>query len=135
MVKVRCQECGEISDVKKNELDETSCDCGGDLAIQGSEDDTYEPEKCPICKKDIKSDEDTYTCDECSEEGLCEKCIHEFENCGSTICMDCLKGLVKTETKIEYQEKIVEKPVKVFVNQDGVPIDTSFNPSNKSKFD
>lgn len=128
MVKVRCQDCGQVSEVKKNEIDETSCDCDGDLALFGSEDDTYEPNKCPICKKEIKGNEDTYECDECSEEEVCE-------NCGSTICMNCLKDIVKVETKVEYQEKIVEKPVKVYVDKEGVPLDVSFNPNNKSKFD
>jgi predicted nucleic acid-binding Zn ribbon protein len=135
MTKVRCQDCGEIMDVKVSDIDDTSCDCGGDLARLGSEDDTYEPTCCPICKKEIKPDDDSYSCDECNEEDLCEDCTQEFENAGVTLCNNCLKDIVKTETKIEYQDRIVEKEVLKYVDKDGTPIDTSYNPNKKSRFD
>ena len=144
MTKVRCQDCGKVQECKKSEIDDTSCDCGGDFAIQGSEDDTYEPTKCPICgdEVDTNDEEACFNCDECNNENLCADCCIQFDNVG-LVCLDCIKAkareqkvkLGEVETKIEYQEKIIEKPVKVFINQDGVPIDTSFNPSNKSKFD
>jgi hypothetical protein len=136
MVKVRCQDCGNVEDVKKNDIDDTSCDCGGDLAILNSEDDSYEPTMCSHCKEEIDVDNDeTYECDECGDDELCEGCVHEFENAGVTICNDCLKGLIKVETKIEYQDKIVEKEIVKYVDKEGTPIDTTYNPNNKTKFD
>lgn len=135
MVKVRCQDCGGIADVKKSEIDETSCDCGGDLAIQGSEDDTYEPEKCPICNEEVNPNDEgeSWTCDECDEENICKDCIVEFENSGNCFCKKCVDEVYPRETKIEYKEKIVEKPV--YLNKEGIPLDNSFNPNNKTKFD
>lgn len=135
-MKVRCQDCGLIAELKlkKDEtIDDYTCDdCSGDLAVFGSEDDQYEPIKCSVCKDEITEDE-TNTCDECDDDYVCSDCLHEF-NCGN-ICMNCLKDIVKTETKIEYKDKIVEKEVKVYVDKEGIPINTSYNPNVKSRFD
>lgn len=137
MVKLRCQDCGEVIEGKKVDVDDSSCDCGGSYAILGSEGDEYEPIKCSICKKEIKGDADTWDCEECSEEGICEDCIIEFESAGNFFCKSCVEEAYPRpkETKIEYQEKIVEKPVKVYVDKEGTPLDVSFKPMNKSKFD
>lgn len=135
MVKLRCQDCGETIEGKKSDVDDSSCDCGGSYAIMGSEDDEYEPNTCPNCKKEIKGDDETFSCDECGED-VCEDCyIEDLESV--SVCKKCIDEAYPRpqETKIEYQEKIVEKPVKVYVNKDGTPLDTSFNPNNKIKFD
>lgn len=137
MVKLRCQDCGEIIDGKKNDVDELECGCGGSYAVLNSDDDEYEPNTCPICKKELKGDVDTWECEECNEDGICEDCIIEFENAGNYYCKSCVEEAypVKSETKIEYKDRIVEKPVKIYVDKEGVPIDTSFNPNSKTKFD
>lgn len=132
MVKLRCQDCGDIIDGKLSDIDELECDCGGSYAKLGSEDDEYEPKICPVCKKEMK-DDDTFSCDECYEE-ICEECIIDFENAGQ-ICRKCIDEAYpsRNETKIEYKEKIIEKPI--YVDKEGVPIDNKFNPNNKSRFD
>ena len=66
---------------------------------------------------------------------MCDNCELVFENADVYLCRKCIDKVYprQTETKIEYQEKIVEK--QVIVDKDGTPIDTSFNPLAKSKFD
>lgn len=137
MVKLRCQDCGKVIEGKKADVDDSECNCGGSYAIMGSEDDEYEPQQCPICKKELEGDADTWQCEECDEEGICEDCIIEFENANNYFCKPCVNKAYPRpqETKIEYQEKIVEKPVKVYVDKEGNPLDVSFNPYKKSKFD
>jgi len=135
-MELRCQDCGKVENLKKSDVDNSSCDCGGDFAIKDSEDDEYEPVTCPICKKEIQDAENhTWECEECREENVCEDCIIEFEDAGCFYCKNCVDKAYprSSETKIEYQEKIVEKPI--YVDKDGTPIDTTFNPNNKSKFD
>ena len=132
MVKIRRQDCGKVIEGKKSDVDNNSCDCNGALAVLGSEDDSYEPNECDNCKKDI-GDGDSHGCDECECDHICDDCMTDFENV--SLCKKCLYKKHPQETKIEYQEKIVEKPVKVYVDKEGIPLDSSFNPLNKSKFD
>lgn len=85
-------------------------------------------DKCSICKKPFKVDEDgevleededgntlVLFCDECDsdqQKPLCPDCITNFENAGVDFCSKCLKI---TERVVE---KIVEKPV--YVKQDNI---------------
>jgi len=136
MVKLRCQDCGAVTNGKVSDVDEYNCgNCHGSLAVMNSEDDEWEPVVCSNCKKEIKEDEDTFTCNECDEENICEDCIIEFENSNTFYCKKCMDKVYPhtIETKIEYKERIVEKPV--YIKEDGTPIDTSFNPNNKTRFD
>lgn len=136
MVQLRCQDCGKVIDKSKKYAEENDCDCGGSWAVLNSEDDCYEPFECAHCKRDIRSvgEGEEYTCDECGDE-VCDDCMVGFEN--AQICKQCIDKAYprKIETKIEYKERIVEKPVKVIVDKEGTPIDTTFNPNNTSRFD
>lgn len=135
MIKLRCQDCGRIQDGKKSDIENSECECGGSLAVMGSEDDEYEPVECPFCKREIKGEEDTFTCDECDEENICEKCIIQFESSGNNYCKECIDKAYprKTENKVEYKEKVVEKVV--YVDKEGTPLNTTFNPFDKTEFD
>ena len=136
MVTLRCQDCGRTTEGKKSDVDETSCtECDGSFAVKGSEDDSYETTKCDKCGKEIPGDVDTFSCDECEDDTICQDCIIEFSN--TNLCKKCIDKEYprRLETKVEYKDKIVEKEVKVFVDKEGTPIDISFNPQKKSKFD
>jgi len=133
MVKLLCQDCGKVIEGKRADVDESECDCGGSYAVVGSDDDTYEANECDKCKKDVSNDE-TFSCDECGDDNICKDCIcSKFENVN--ICRKCLEkeSPSKTEVKVEYKDKIVERIV--YVDKEGVPIDAKFNPINKSRFD
>ena len=133
MVKLRCQNCGEVTEGKKSDLDDSECDCGGNYAIMGSEDDEYEPTICSICKKEQKNDADLYTCLECNNVNVCEDCIVKFDEAGCYYCKSCVDKAYPRESKVEYKEKIVEKPV--FVDREGNRLDITYRLDNKTKFD
>ena len=147
MPKLRCQDCGRITEGKNSDVDESSCDgdgkdneCGGSFAILNSEDDEYEPQLCAGCKKEIFDvDNNSWTCDECDEEPFCKDCIVLFEEANCSYCNSCTDKArgsnPKVETKIveKIVERIVEKPI--YLTKEGIPIDTSFNPNQKTKFD
>lgn len=136
MVKLRCQDCGNIIEGKKSDVDNSECekdDCGGSFAILNSDDDEYEPTECDHCKKECVAGE--YECDEC-DEVVCRECIiMELENV--TICKKCVDKAYprKIENKVEYKDRIIEKEVKVFVDKDGTPINSGQDVFGKTEFD
>lgn len=135
MVKLRCQDCGSVIDGTTKDIDESECECGGSYALLNSEDVSCEQNKCSHCTNNIGNYE-TYECEECGDSNICEECmVMELKNVN--ICKKCVDKAYhrKIETKIEYKEKIIEKPTKVFVDQNGASIHKSFNPTAKSKFD
>ena len=73
-------------------------------------------------------------CNECGQY-ICDEDSIQFENSEYLFCKPCVDKIYprQTNTKIEYKEKIVEKPI--YINKDGTPVNTSFVPDNKSKFD
>lgn len=80
----------------------------------GYEEDEEEPDKCYRCKKLIKDDDDSYTCEECDDEPLCKNCVIEFEESGYTICKKCIdKKYPSKGERVVYKEKIVEVPQKM----------------------
>lgn len=103
----KCDDCGrkiEMSQSKYEEHEEWDCkSCGGSLIT----DDELE-------------EEDTYYCDNCGNENVQSKDIISFD-CGD-ICKECIDKEYPRESKIEYREKIVEKPIIKYVNQQGQEI-------------
>jgi transposase-like protein len=120
MVKLRCQGCGRIVTMTKEKYETHSqwdcAECKGrdSLQIFGSDEDNYEDQE-----KEYDEDE-TYTCDECDED-YSEEDIISFEDADVTICKKCIDRAYpkQSETKIEYIEKIVEKPIIRYLNQEG----------------
>lgn len=109
---------------------------GGSYAVLNSEDDDYEVIECDHCHNEVKGNTDTYSCDECNDNTICEDCIiKDLDNV--SVCKQCVDRAYPR--KADYIEKIVEKPIevekKVYVDKEGMPIDVSFNPFKKSKFD
>jgi formylmethanofuran dehydrogenase subunit E len=123
MVKLRCQDCGEIIDGSYSDIDDSECDCGGDYEKLNSPDDTYE---------ESDKEDESISCNECGEDAEEGDYIH-FEEADVNICRRCIDKKYPQETKIEYKEKIVEKLV--YVDKEGVPIGTQFDLKNKTRFD
>lgn len=147
MVKIRCQDCGRIVDVQTGWDTYATCnDCGGDFAELDSEDDLYEEEESEEEDEDSDDEdeeEETYECENCEESYSDKKDVILFDlDCDDSeynvcICKKCIdkKYPREVETEIKYRNNIIEKEVKIFVDKEGIPIDNSFNPDNKSKFD
>lgn len=86
--------------------------------------------KCNGCGKGF-IDDDLYECEEC-EEQYCDDCCVKFDNTEDIYCKKCIDKLYPRESKIEYKEKIVEKPVVDYIYQEQEGSESS---STKSKFD
>lgn len=130
MVKIRCQDCGRIVATDKIWDENTECsECDGSFAELNSDDDCYEEET---------PEEETYTCEECGEDFSDEETI-QFKNSELIFCKKCMQKAMPSsiQTKIEYKDRIIEKPIEkiVYLTQDGTPIDNTFNPNNKTRFD
>ena len=112
--------------------------CGREL----KDDDVERGEDCGKCsigkfykvgnKEENEEDEEEFSCDECEEDVRGSEIV-EF-NCAN-ICKGCIDKFYprEKEVKIEYKEKIVEKPV--LVDKEGNPRSYSINIENKTKFD
>lgn len=84
--------------------------------------------RCQDCGRIVEGEES-----DIDEEKTCKECEGYFAVLGTED--DVYEEPSKIETEIEYPKKIIEKPIKVYVDKDGVPLDSSFNPLDKSKFD
>jgi hypothetical protein len=99
------------------------------------------------CDKKWEEDEDgeveeNFSCDEC-EGTFCEDCVVAFDNSGAQICTSCIEDAYKklpkrtAETKIVYQdrvvEKIVEKPIIQYVDKEGKEVGRQEVEQTKSK--
>ena len=84
--------------------------------------------------EDGDEDEDTFECSNCEEEKTKEEII-EFDNTDS-ICKKCIDKAYPRNSKIEYKEKIIEKPIIKYIDKRaGKKIENNLNYLNKSKFD
>jgi hypothetical protein len=129
-VKIKCQGCGRT--ITSDNLDDACKECDGKFAVLGSKDDAYSEDN-------EEEYEEEFSCTSCGK-GVKEGEYIELpdgDDIGSNFvfCKKCVDRIYprKIETKIEYKERVVEKPI--YLNKDGVPLNTTFNPFDKSKFD
>jgi hypothetical protein len=130
MVQIRCQDCGRIVTVKKDwDTDSTCEDCAGSFEELNSEDDTYEEEQ--------EEDEETFECSECEEEFDKEDNLIYFENSETYICKECINKVYprKIEVKTEYKEKIIEKPIIKYLNNQNQEVKVMPKFEEVSRFD
>lgn len=94
-----------------------------DSGYEEEDEDEEEPDKCYRCKKNIREDDESYTCEECDDGPLCKNCVVEFEESGYTICKKCIdKNYPRGGERIVYKEKIVEVPQKMaYKTNKGLP--------------
>ena len=127
MVKIRCQDCGRIVEVKKDWDTDATCDeCSGDFAELNSDEDEYE-----------ESDEETFECIECEEEFDTESDLIYLENSDNYICKECIDKVYprKIEVKTEYKEKIIEKPIIKYLNNQNQEVKVMPKFKEISRFD
>lgn len=111
MTKLKCNGCDRIIEKPSNYIEGTTCkECGDYFSeIEGSQDSKDDDIwLCEHCKKKFKENEQSYGCDECSDEPLCFDCTIIFDN-SSDICKKCIDKFYSREIKTI--EKIVEKPI------------------------
>lgn len=96
--------------------------------------------RCAICKQILYEDEEgkedviSYECQECTEI-VCENCSLPLENI--SICKKCIEKVYKNNSQKEtiYVDKIIEKEVKVFVDNNGQQIQKGYSFDQKTRFD
>ena len=140
--KLRCQDCGRITEARKLDkyhLGTLECaECDGNMRIFGSKEDTYNPNNKDVeeDESDEEDEEETTICYECGREVGKGEYVY-FEEEGFVLCKKCIDKVYprKSETKIEYKDKVVEKPIIKYVDSKGKVVEPEFYFNEKSRFD
>lgn len=142
MVQLRCQSCGRVVSTNIPEAKWTKAKCNScgshDFAEKDSDDDTWEEDN-EETEEDESEEEEEEVEDDCSvcEETFPEKELSYFYQKGDTkedgfqvaVCNKCMarnrqspiETSTKVETRVEYIDRIIEKPV--YVDKEGNKIE------------
>lgn len=121
MVKIICDSCYREVEVTQTQINNS----GGDI-------ETIECKSCHEVgfsyedeDEQEESDDETCTCDECDKE-YSEDNLFYFSNSDMNYCEKCISSrcskLINSGARIEYVEKIVEKPIYITSNNDNKEI-------------
>ena len=109
MVKLRCDDCKREVTVSEDYDEEATCSkCGGYFTDIDTIKKEYEEEdliECDNCKRELSQDKLIFFDKDC-----------EDDDWNTVLCTNCLENKFKsnTEVKIEYKERIVEKPIYIY---------------------